>query len=81
MRIAMLVTVKNRLASIKISRKIPTTDIIGKGKDQISMADAPIEKVGEYACEDADMTMRLKTILEKDQYGETFLSIQKFFYS
>ncbi|MFH2000218.1 MAG: DNA polymerase I, partial [Planctomycetota bacterium] len=47
-------------------KKIPTTEIIGKGKDQISMADAPVEKVCEYACEDADMTFRLKSLLEPE---------------
>ncbi|MCU0725271.1 MAG: DNA polymerase I, partial [Planctomycetes bacterium] len=45
-------------------RKIPTTDIIGKGKDQITMADAPVEKVAEYACEDAEVTWRLMELFE-----------------
>jgi DNA polymerase-1 len=40
-------------------RKIPTTDLIGKGRDQISMADVPLEQIAEYACEDADVTCRL----------------------
>ena len=33
--------------------------LIGKGKSQISMADVPIEQVGQYACADADYTFRL----------------------
>ncbi|MBM4035914.1 MAG: DNA polymerase I [Planctomycetes bacterium] len=40
-------------------RKIPTSDLIGKGKEQISMADVPVAKVAPYACEDADVTLRL----------------------
>ncbi len=40
-------------------RKIPTSAIIGKGKDEVTMADVPVEKVAPYACEDADITMRL----------------------
>ena len=40
-------------------RKIPTDALIGTGKKQISMAAVPVEKVGEYACEDADITWRL----------------------
>jgi DNA polymerase-1 len=40
-------------------RKIPTEALIGKGKDQVSMLDVPIEKVSEYACEDAEVTYRL----------------------
>lgn len=46
-------------------KKIPTTDLIGKGKNQISMSQVPIEKVAEYAAEDADMTWRLKELFEK----------------
>ncbi|HRR83161.1 MAG TPA: DNA polymerase I, partial [Planctomycetota bacterium] len=40
-------------------RKIPTSDLLGKGKAQISMRDVPVAKVAEYACEDADVTLRL----------------------
>ncbi len=44
-------------------RKIPTLSLIGKGKKQISMAEVEIDKVAEYACEDADVTFRLMSIL------------------
>jgi DNA polymerase-1 len=37
----------------------PITDLIGKGKQQISMELVPLEKVSWYACEDADYTYRL----------------------
>ena len=40
-------------------RKIPTSDLLGKGKDQITMAEVPVEKVAAYACEDAEVTLRL----------------------
>ena len=46
--------------------KIPTSEIIGRGKKQVTMADVPIERVAEYACEDADVTFRLREILEKE---------------
>jgi len=39
--------------------KIPTSGLIGSGKNQISMADVPLEKIAEYAAEDADHTFRL----------------------
>ena len=39
--------------------KIPTKELIGKGKDEITMADVPIGQVSAYACEDADVTYRL----------------------
>lgn len=39
---------------------MPITDLIGqKGKEQLSMADVPLEKLSWYACEDADYTWRL----------------------
>jgi DNA polymerase-1 len=40
-------------------RKIPTADLIGKGKKQLLMNQVPVEKVSEYACEDADTVVRL----------------------
>jgi DNA polymerase-1 len=45
-------------------RKIPTTDLIGRGKDQITMDRVPVERVAEYACEDADATLRVLRALE-----------------
>jgi DNA polymerase-1 len=44
-------------------RKIPTSDLIGKGKKQIRMNRVPVEKVAEYACEDADTVVRLFGVL------------------
>ncbi len=38
--------------------------LIGKGKSQGSMRDVAIEKIKEYAAEDADITLQLKQILE-----------------
>ncbi|MBA3721606.1 MAG: DNA polymerase I [Parachlamydiaceae bacterium] len=43
--------------------KIPIQELIGKGKNQISMADVPLEKICEYCCEDVDYTIRLKEVL------------------
>ena len=37
----------------------PITDLIGKGKNQRSMADVEIAKVSDYACEDTDAAWRL----------------------
>ncbi len=47
-------------------QKIPTTALIGTGKNQVTMDQVPVDKVGEYACEDADVTFRLKAPLERD---------------
>ncbi len=42
---------------------IPITDLIGKGKNQITIDQVPVEQVCEYACEDADITWRLAEVL------------------
>lgn len=45
--------------------KIPIQDLIGKGKNQRSMRDVPIEQICHYCCEDVDYTIRLKHILSQ----------------
>ncbi len=47
-------------------KMIPISDLIGKGKGQRSMREVPVEKVVDYAAEDADITLQVKTILEKE---------------
>lgn len=42
---------------------IPISDLIGKGKNQLSMAQVDVPRVAEYAGEDADATWRLETLL------------------
>ncbi len=47
-------------------RMIPIEKLIGKkGKSQKNMVDVPVEMVYPYACEDADITYRLTTVLQK----------------
>jgi len=41
-------------------------ELIGKGKNQLSMADLPIARVAPYAAADAVMTLRLMPILKAD---------------
>jgi DNA polymerase-1 len=44
---------------------VPITALIGEKKsEQISMADVAVEKLVDYACEDADVTIQLRQILE-----------------
>ncbi|WP_101688689.1 DNA polymerase I [Dysgonomonas massiliensis] len=48
-------------------RTIRIDELIGsKGKNQLSMASLSPAQVKDYACEDADITLKLKTILEKE---------------
>ncbi len=44
----------------------PIEDLIGKGKNQITMDQVDVEKVSWYAAEDADITLRLKEIFEPE---------------
>ncbi|SDE78320.1 DNA polymerase I [Mucilaginibacter pineti] len=46
-------------------KPVSITELIGaKGKNQGNMRDVEIEKIKEYAAEDADITLQLKTIFE-----------------
>jgi DNA polymerase I len=45
---------------------MPITNLIGSGAKQISMAWVDIPKAAQYACADADMTLRLSNVLEKE---------------
>jgi len=55
------------LAEVELGYKtIPITDLLGKkGKNQKTMADIPPEQVCPYACEDADITLRLADVFEE----------------
>jgi len=44
-------------------KKIPTSQLLGAGRNQRTMDQVPVEQVAEYACEDADYTWRLKQVL------------------
>ena len=60
---------------------IPIEDLIGsKGKNQKSMRDLSPEEVYKYACEDADVTLQLKEVLEqelvKNQAEQLFYEIE-----
>lgn len=45
-------------------RMIPITDLIGKPPQQLRMDQVPVERVAEYAAEDADYTWRLRLLFE-----------------
>jgi len=44
-------------------RNIPISDLIGKGKDQATMDTVPLDKIKDYACQDADIALRLERAL------------------
>ena len=60
---------------------ISIESLIGKrGKNQLSMKDISVEEITNYACEDADIALRLKNIfdeeLEKNQVKKIFNEIE-----
>lgn len=46
-------------------RMLPIEDLIGKGRNQISMSEVELEKISFYASEDADIALQLTHILDK----------------
>jgi len=44
----------------------PITDLIGKGKDQITMAKVPVDQAAPYACADVAVTARLRQLFEPE---------------
>ena len=45
-------------------KMISYEEVAGKGKAQLSFAEVPLERAREYACEDADYTLRLKDLFQ-----------------
>ncbi len=48
----------------------PITALIGTGNKQISMAEVAISQAGQYACADAEMTARLRPVLESEMKAQ-----------
>ncbi|HXF59284.1 MAG TPA: DNA polymerase I, partial [Candidatus Saccharimonadales bacterium] len=46
--------------------KIPTQSLTGTGRDPLSRAAVPIERIAEFCCEDADVCLRLAPILAQE---------------
>ena len=59
---------------------VPIDDLIGRGKDQITMDMVPIEKAAYYAAEDADIVLQLSQIfiskLEENKQMDFFIDIE-----
>jgi len=51
---------------------IPIADLIGKGRNQITIDQVDPQRVCEYAAEDADVTWRLYEVLSKQLAGSPF---------
>ena len=46
-------------------KKVPTTDLIGKGKSQLTMDRVELNRIACYAAEDADIALRLCDLLQE----------------
>lgn len=57
------------VADLLDHRMIPITDLIGKGRGQLTMDQVPVEQVAEYAAEDADYTWRLEQLFADQLRG------------
>ncbi|MBU1933315.1 MAG: DNA polymerase I [Candidatus Omnitrophica bacterium] len=49
-------------------KMISADDLLGTGKKRVNMSEVPLDRISEYSCEDSDITLRLKRILEKDLF-------------
>ena len=57
---------------------VPIEALIGKrGKNQLTMRDIEVEKVSDYACEDADLTLQMKKPLDKMLKEKKVIDIYK----
>lgn len=66
------------LADVYLNYKtIKYDDIVGKGKQKISIRQVEVDRLKDYAAEDADITLQLKSILEKELKEK---GLEKLFY-
>lgn len=63
--------------SLEYFDKIKTsiTDLIGKGKQQVTMREVPIAQASDYCCEDVDYAVRLKLELERQLQERNLTSL------
>ncbi|HPJ38944.1 MAG TPA: DNA polymerase I [Spirochaetota bacterium] len=69
------------MASRFLNYKTTTySELVGKGKNALAITDVPVEDIADYAIEDADITLRLYTLLRKkiqeENLEELFSSIE-----
>jgi DNA polymerase-1 len=60
--------------------KIPTKDLLGTGKNALTMDLLPVDVVAEYACEDADVTLqlclKLREQIKENGFNDLFNDIE-----
>ncbi len=64
------------LAAMHLNYKtISYEDVCGKGAKQIGFAEVPVDKATDYAAEDADVTLRLHTLLKPRLAAEQMVTV------
>ena len=58
-------------------RMVPKTDLIGTGRNQLSMRDISIDRVCPYACEDSDISLQVADALTEELERDGLLAIAK----
>ncbi len=53
----------------------PIADLIGTGRNQLTMAQVELEKAADYSCADADMTLRMQPLLEEELAQKNLLRL------
>ncbi|MCE7934432.1 MAG: DNA polymerase I [Chlorobi bacterium CHB2] len=56
-------------------RPVPISDLIGVGREQTTLREVPLEKVAQYAAEDADITLQLCTRLTTELRQQNLLEV------
>ena len=66
----------DELADLHLGHKtIPFSEVCGTGKKQITFDQVPLDKATTYAAEDADITLRLHTVLKPRLVSDRLVSI------
>ena len=61
----------DELAALFLNHRMtPISDLIGKGRKQITMDQVAVDRVCDYACADADIALRLANLLERELRGQ-----------
>ncbi len=56
-------------------KTITTSELIGSGKEEVTMDQVAVDKVCQYACQDADITFRLARVMEPQLREEELLPL------
>ena len=70
----------DELSNLHLGHKtIPFSEVCGTGKKQITFDQVPLDKASTYAAEDADVTLRLHTVLKPRIVADHLVSIYESF--